>query len=338
MTIRATAPIASLALAGMLGAAPPPATPAAPSGTPAATPATTPPAGTSASQPSAASPTHVLDGAVFAHGIDALGDIKPVTRMVSRFPARITGATLDVGEPGTEFSQRTVRSAIELTCVDARGTVKVLGSFGWDGPVLQWSWNRVSPRMHGKAIDALTAALALCSLDVKLEGGAHVRVEPPPRNLRAAIHAGDTQRLKVAVPAGRAIAVEVAPDARWTAPAEEPPPGTVARHAECGDVRISWDAAASECVVEWQAPGVVELEALRVQIAERRRESARRSADEQRIIEAEIADLERKAAEYAAALPMSNAPFAPFPSTVLKGPDGRVYARLEIVATKKASK
>ena len=203
MRSRSGSTVVPLALAGLLGAAPPPAT------TPAA-PVATPPVG----QPAAASPIHVLDGAVFAHGIDALGDVKPVTRTVSRFPARIASATLDVGEPGTEFSQRNVRSAIELTCVDARGTVKVLGSFGWDGPVLQWSWNRVSPRMHGKAIDALTAALALCSLDVQLEGGAHVRVEPPPKNLRAAMNAGQTLRLKVTVPAGRTVTVEVATDAK----------------------------------------------------------------------------------------------------------------------------
>jgi len=324
MRFRITASVAPLALAALLGASPPaaPATPAAPP----------------AAQPAPASPTQVLDGAVFAHGIDALGDIKPVTRMVSRFPARIAGATLDVGVPGTEFSQRNVRSAIELTCVDARGTVKVLGSFGWDGPVLQWSWNRVSPRMHGKAIDALTAALALCSLDVRLEGGAHVRVEPPPKSLRAAMAVGQTQRLKVAVPAGRAVTVEVAADATWAAPEEEPPPGTVVRRSECGDVQVHWDAAASECVVEWQAPGVAELDALKIEIAERRREAGRRSPEERRIIEAEIADLERKAAQYAAARPMSNAPFAPFPATVLKGPEGRVYARLEIVGTRKAPK
>jgi hypothetical protein len=42
--------------------------------------------------------------------------------------------------------------------------------------------------------------------------------------------------------------------------------------------------------------------------------------------------------KYAAALPMSNAPFAPFPATVLKGPEGRIYARLEIVGTRKAPK
>ena len=329
MTFRITASLALLALATLLGAAPPSAAPPAAPATPA-----TPPA----AQPAPASPTHVLDGAVFAHGIDALGDIKPVTRMVSRFPARITGATLDVGAPGTEFSQRNVRSAIELTCVDARGTVKVLGSFGWDGPVLQWSWNRVSPRMHGKAIDALTAALALCSLDVRLEGGAHVRVEPPPKNLRAAMNVGQTQRLKVAVPAGRAVTVEVGADATWAAPDEEPPPGTVVRRSECGDVQVHWDSAASECVVEWQAPGVAELDALKIEIAERRREAGRRSPEERRIIEAEIADLERKAAQYAAAGPMSNAPFAPFPATVLKGPEGRVYARLEIVGTRKAPK
>ena len=338
MTFRFRRPVAPLALAGLLGAAPPahppPATPPTAPSAPAAAPGATPPSG----QPSPASPTHALDAAVFAHGIDALGDIKPVTRTVSRFPARITGATLDVGEPGAEFSQRNVRSAIELTAVDPRGTVTVLGSFGWSGPVLQWSWNRVSPRMHGKAIDALTAALALCSLDVQLEGGVHVRVEPPPKNLRAALHVGETQRLKVAVPPGRTVAVEVAPDARWAAPEEEPPPGTVVRRAECGDVQVHWDAAASECVVEWQAPGVAELDALKAEIAERRREAGRRSPEERRIIEAEIADLERKAAQYAAAAPMSNAPFAPFPATVLKGPDGRIYARLEIVATRKASK
>ena len=297
-----------------------------------------PPTGAPASGPAAATTDRLLDVSAFAHAEDALGDIKPVTRMASRLPARITGATLDLGKPSGEFAQRTVRSAIELTSTDARGAVAVLGSFGWSGSTLQWSWNRVSLRQHGKAVEALSSALALCSLDVQLEGGAHVRVQAPPQELRAAVRLGVAKRFKVVVPAGEAVAIEVAADGTWAAPDDAPPPGTVVRRADCGDMRISWEPATSECVVTWLLPGAAEIDALKAQIAERRREAARRSPDEQRIIEGEIAGLERKIVEYAASLPKSGSAFAPFPATVLKGPDGRVYAKIDIIAPTKASK
>ena len=57
---------------------------------------------------------HVLDAAVFARGADALGDIKPVTRTVALFSKRVSDAVLDVGDAVPDFSQRPVRSAIEL--------------------------------------------------------------------------------------------------------------------------------------------------------------------------------------------------------------------------------
>lgn len=297
-----------------------------------------PPTGAPASGPAAATTDRLLDVAAFAHAEDALGDIKPVTRMVSRLPGRITAATLDLGKPSGEIAQRTVRSAIELTSTDARGAVAVLGSFGWSGSTLQWSWNRVSLRQHGKAVEALSSALALCSLDVQLEGGAHVRVQAPPQELRAAVRLGAAKRFKVVVPAGEAVAIEVAADQKWTKPDDDSPPGTVVRRADCGDMRISWEAATSECVVTWLLPGAAEIDVLKAQIAERRREAARRSPDERRIIEGEIAGLERRVEECAAKLPKTSSTFVPFPATVLKGPDGRVYAKIEIVAPTKASK
>ena len=283
-------------------------------------------------------PAHVLDAAVFARGADALGDIKPVTRTVARFSKRVSDAVLDVGDAVPDFSQRPVRSAIELTSVDARGTVTVLGSFAWSDQTVSWSWNRVNPDVHGKAIDALTAALATCVLDVRLQGGEHVRVEPPPQVVRVSVHAGGVQRAKVSVPTGRAVTVEVAPDEKWTMPAEDPPAGSVVRHAECGDVRISWNASTSEAVVEWQAAGFAALEAMRAEIAELRREAARRTYDERRIIDGEIADLERRIADAGATDRVRNARISPFPRTSLKGPDGRVYANLEVSMSRKSSK
>jgi hypothetical protein len=283
-------------------------------------------------------PAHVLDAAVFGRSADALGDINPVTRMVAMFSARVSDMTLDIGEPVPDFSQRAVRSAIELTSTDLRGTVTVLGSFAWTGQQVNWSWNRVSPDRHRKAIDALSSALATCALDVRLEGGVHVRVEPPPQVIRVSVHAGAAQRVKVAVPAGRAVAVDVASDEKWAVPAEPPPQGVVLRHSDCGDVRISWNAATSEAVVEWEAAGFAALEALRAEIAERRREAARRTAEERRIIDGEIADLERRVAAVGVDDRVRNARIPPFPRTILKGPDGRVYANLEVSMSKKASK
>ena len=297
-----------------------------------------PPTGAPASGPAAGPTDRLLDVSAFAHTEDALGDVKPVTRLASRLPARITGATLDLGKPSGEFAQRTVRSAIELTSTDARGTVTVLGSLGWTGSTLQWSWNRVSMRQHGKAVEALSSALLVCSVDVQVEGGANVRVQAPPQALRAVVRLGVAIRVKAVAPAGEAVLFEVAADDKWAKPDDDSSPGTVVRRAKCGEMRISWDAASSECVVTWLIPGAAELASLKAQIAERRRESARRSPEEQRIIEGEIVGLERQAGQYASDLTKFSTTFVPFPATVLKGPDGRIYAKLEIVAPTKASK
>ena len=165
-----------------------------------------------------------------------------------------------------------------------------------------------------------------------------MRVVPTPNDIRVSVHVGAAQRVKVVVPTGRAVAVDIASDEKWVVPAEAPPQGVVLRHSECGDVRISWNAATSEAVVEWEAAGFAELEALRAEIAERRREAARRTAEERKIIDGEIADLERRVANVGMDDRVRNARIPPFPRTILKGPDGRVYANLEVSMSKKASK
>ncbi len=302
-----------------------------------------PPLAAKASDSASKSPTppegvHWLDSAVFARSVDSLSDVKPVTRTILRASARIESASIDLGAPSELFSIRAVKGAIEFISKDSKGNPLILGALRWDGQSLQWSWCRVTATTNAKALDALERALTTAAITLDLAGGGHKAMYMPPILARFPVAPDSTKRLHIAAPVGQVLLINAAADAVWTSSGSTDPIGTVALASDAGEIKISWDAATSECVVQWIAQGVRELDALRAEIANRRKESSKRSPAEQRIIDLEIVDLEKHMAEYAAAARMRDVQVADFPLITITGSGGRVFAKIDLVTKQKASK
>ena len=281
---------------------------------------------------------HWLDSVVFARSIDSLSDVKPVTRTVLRASARIESVSIDLGAPSELFSMRPAKGAIEFESKDSKGKPLILGALRWDGQVLQWSWCRVAATTNSKALDALERALSTAAFILDLAGGGHESMYLPPILTRLQVAPGGTKRFYVAAPVGQVLLINAAANAVWTSSGSTDPIGTVALASDVSEIKISWDAATSECIVEWIAEGALELAALREEIAARRKESSKRSPAEQRIINLEIADLEKHMAEYVAAARMQYVQIADFPPITITGSGGRVFAKIDLVTQQKASK
>jgi hypothetical protein len=301
-----------------------------------------PPAGAPAAPPAApAAPVpaiHPLDPAVFAHSVDGLSDLKPVTRVVARMPRRITAVTVDSGAPSELFIVRPGAGTVQFLSTEQKDHPVVLGAFRWDGPTLEWSWNRCSATAHGKAIAALAAALPGGALAVELEGGAVERVCAPPAQLRVALDPAASQHVRIPAPLGRAMTFVVAADPAWEPSVDPSAPGTVTLSSKAGDVVISWDAATAECSVEWVSAGMAELQDARKQLVDRKKEASQRAPDERRIVEQEISELERRIAQMAEEEKRRELPSGKLPAVTVKGPDGRVHAVLELTIRQKATK
>ena len=316
---------------------PPAGTPAAP----AAPPAPSAPAGTAppaAPAPAPVPAVHPLDPAVFAHSVDGLSDLKPVTRVVARMSRRITAVTVDPGAPSELFTVRPGAGTVQFLSAERKDHPVVLGAFRWDGPTLEWSWNRCSTAAHGKAIAALAAALPGGALAVELEGGAVERVCAPPAQLRVTLDPSASQRVRIPAPVGRAMTFVVASDPVWESSTDPATPSAVTLSSKAGDVVLSWDPATAECAVEWVSSGMLELQEARKELVDRKKEAAQRAPDERRIVEQEIAELERRIAQMAEEAKHRELPSGKLPTVTVKGPDGRVHAVLELAIRQKATK
>ena len=281
---------------------------------------------------------HWLDPKIYARTVDSLSDVKPVTRTMIRASARIDAVTLDMGTPSELFTIRSGKSAVEMCSKDSKGNDITLGAFRWDGPTLQWSWNRVIATTNAKALEALDRALLTATLRMDLVGGKQEFIYLPPALVTMAIAPDSTKRIPIATPAGQVLVIGAVADLVWTPSDYEAPVGTVALVSDAGEIQISWDSATSECVVQWIAQGVRELDALRAEIAERRKESSKRSPAERRIIDMEIAGLESRLTEFQAAARMRDVQIADFPLMTMTGGSGRVFAKIDLVTKQKASK
>ena len=281
---------------------------------------------------------HWLDSGIFARSIDSLSDVKPVTRTVLRASASIESVSIDLGAPSELFSMRPTKGAIEFNSKDSKENPLILGALRWDGQDLKWSWCRVTATTNAKALHALERALLTAVFTLDLAGGGHASMYLPPVLTRLSVAPGSTKRLSVAAPVGQVLLINVAANAVWTSSGSTDPIGTVALASDGSEIKISWDAATSECIVQWIAQGALELEALRAEIAARRKELSKRSPTEQQIINLEIADLERQMAEYAAAARLRDVQIADFPPITITGNGGRVFAKIDLVTKQKASK
>jgi hypothetical protein len=233
---------------------------------------------------------------------------------------------------------RPTKGAIEFNSKDSKENPLILGALRWDGQDLKWSWCRVTATTNAKALHALERALLTAVFTLDLAGGGHASMYLPPVLTRLSVAPGSTKRLSVAAPVGQVLLINVAANAVWTSSGSTDPIGTVALASDGSEIKISWDAATSECIVQWIAQGALELEALRAEIAARRKELSKRSPTEQQIINLEIADLERQMAEYAAAARLRDVQIADFPPITITGNGGRVFAKIDLVTKQKASK
>ena len=281
---------------------------------------------------------HWLDSGVFVRLIDSLSDVKPVTRTVLRASARIESVSIDLGAPSELFSMRHAKGAIEFNSKDSKGNPLILGALRWDGQALKWSWCRVTATPNAKALDALERALLTAVFTLDLAGGGHASMYLPPVLTKLSVAPGSTKRLYIATPVGQVILINAAANAAWTSSGSTDPIGTVALASDGSEIKISWDAAKSECIVQWIAQDALELEALRADITAKRNELSKRSPTEQQIINLEIADLEKQMAEFAAAARMRDVQIADFPPITITGNGGRVFAKIDLVTKQKASK
>ena len=144
-----------------------------------------------------------LDARAFAQEIDSLGDVRPATRTVLRADAPIESVSVDIGIAGGGVRIRPAGRELEAVSMQASGSEVALGSFRWDTQQLSWSWKRVSTAAHRKALDALAAGLATCSIDVRMRGGAVVRLQPPVSRARVVLQPGSVSRVSAPVPPGK---------------------------------------------------------------------------------------------------------------------------------------
>ncbi len=309
--------IATLLTSAMLAHAPPAPTPAQ---APAPAPAS----------PSAPAPAAIpLDPAAFARTVDAMEDVVPSVKQLARFPVAVESVSLEfLGSP-ERIATRAVRDGIEVRAKDPEGREVLLGTFAWNGPVVEWRWSRVgSVRMRDALRDA-DAALPAARLAVKLVDGSERTVCAPPPKLRAVLKAGQPVKLRLAVPSGTALRCEADGPSGWALQAPEA--GRIATLlSEDGEISVSHDARTQQLTVEWRDPVRVQAEGLREEIAERKREQARRSPAEQRIVAGEIAALEDELK--ALGNPKPGKDLSPVPAMRVVDARGRTLATLTIEA------
>ena len=309
--------IATLLTSAMLAHAPPAPTPAqAPGSAPA--------------PPSAPAPAAIpLDPAAFARTVDAMEDVVPSVKQLARLPVAVESVSLEfLGSP-ERIATRAVRDGIEVRAKDPQGREVLLGTFAWNGPVIEWRWSRVgSVRMRDALRDA-DAALPAARLSVRLVDGSERTVCAPPPKLRAVLKAGQPVKLRLAVPAGTALRCEADGPSGWALQAPEA--GRIATLlSEDGEISVSHDARTQQLTVEWLDPVRVQAEGLREEIAERKREQARRSPAEQRIVAGEIAALEDELK--ALGNPKPGKDLSPVPAMRVVDARGRTLATLTIEA------
>ncbi len=283
----------------------------------------TPPAATAA-------PAEIaLDPATFARTVDAMEDVVPSAKQLARLPVAVESVSLEfLGSP-ERLSTRAARNGIEVRAKDPDGREVLMGTFAWSGPVVEWRWSRVgSVRMRDALRDA-DAALPTARLSVKLVDGSERIVCAPPPRLRAVLKAGQPVKLRLAVPAGTALRCESDGPSGWALQAPEAE-RIATLLSEDGEISVSHDPRTQQLTVEWRDPVRVQAEGLREEIAERKREQARRSPAEQRIVAGEIAALEDELK--ALGNPKPGKDLSPVPPMRVVDVRGRTLATLTIEA------
>lgn len=289
--------------------------------------------------PAPAAEVRAPDASAFARTVDGLSDVVPQRRTVARLAASIASVSVDAGELGDGIAARGAKGAIEFAARVPNGTEVVLGALRWEGPQLSWSWNRVSASAFRAQLDSLGAALPIATFSIATEGGRTVVLQAPAANARATVVPGATVRTRVPVLPGRTPEIALQESDAWLpASPTDAPAEAIVRACDAGEIRLSWDASAGELVAEWVSAVAVEMTILRDEIDAKRKELAQRNRDERRIIETEIEGLERRIRELGGS-PSDRPPEPPaFPQVELRGPQGRVFAKVDLKLRTKAPK
>jgi hypothetical protein len=212
----------------------------------------------------------------------------------------------------------------------ASGGEVLLGELRWDSQSVTWSWKRTSATAHRAALDALADALATCAMEVRQRGGAVVQLQPPTARARVVLHPGSVTRVRAPVPPGRVPVFVVATGDAWTRDDSE---GRMVLGCEAGDLVVAWDGASHECTLEWVSAVASELEFVRNDLQERRKELSVRNKSERGIIEREIEALQARIKDLEAQLGTTRDP-PPVPPITLRSDTGRDYAVIQATMRK----
>jgi hypothetical protein len=274
-------------------------------------------------------PELALDPAAFKRTVDAMEDVVPATKQLVRMPVAIESASVEFLGASDRLRMRTVAKGLEVRAIDPQGNEVLLGTFAWNGPVVEWRWSRVgSVRMRDALNDADTI-LPTARLSLKMADGSERLVCAPSPKFRAVLKAGQPVKLRLVVPAGAALRCEADGQSSWSVQAPEAERISTLL-SEDGEIVLSHDPRAQQLTVEWRDPVRVQADGLREAIAEKKREQSRRSPAEQRIVSAEIAALEEQLK--ALGNPKPGKDLAPVPPLRVVDDRGRTLATLTIEA------
>ena len=289
--------------------------------------------------PAAEPDVRAPDAAAFARRIDGLSDVVPQRKAVARLGGSIASVSVDAGELRDGISARVAKGSIEYVARVPNGTEVALGSLRWEGPQLSWSWNRVSASAFRAQLEWLGEALAVATYSIELDGGKRALLQAPAAKVKATVVPGMTARTRIPALPGRVPEIVVADSATWLpASPTDAPAGSSVHACDAGEIRLSWDAGTSELVAEWVSALAVEMSILRDEIEAKRKELGVRTRDERQIIEAEIDSLERRIRELGGSPGVRSPDPPPFPSIELHGPQGRVFAKVDLQLRTKAPK
>lgn len=289
--------------------------------------------------PAADAEVRAPDATAFARNIDGLSDVVPHRKAVVRLARSIVAVSVDAGELGEGISARVAKGSIEYVARVPNGTEVTLGSLRWEGPQLSWSWNRVSASAFRAQLESLGEALAVATYSIELDGGKRALLQAPAAKLKATVVPGMTARTRIPALPGRVPEIVVADSEAWLpASPTDAPAGSTVHACDAGEIRLSWDAGTSELVSEWVSALAVEMAILRDEIEAKRKELGVRTRDERQIIETEIGALERRILELGGTPGVRPPDPPPFPAIELRGPQGRVFAKVDLQLRTKAPK
>jgi hypothetical protein len=265
----------------------------------------------------------------FVRRVDGLNDVQESSLEIARTGSEILDVALDLSpSPGVlEMRRDPVGRCIEMVGLDAQGVRARVGALCWDGPSLVLRWHRIGARRFAGALRAADVGLRTARIRVRLADGASCVLAVPTDDITVVLGLGSTRRVRVRDAVGLPLDLAVASGCGWRL-SESPDPARLELASSEASLRIAYDPAMARLTVSWPEPGAEERARLRRRLMELRRELARRSGDEGRLIRSEIEAAERRLRESAS---MGRPERFGEPAVVeIRDPAGRACARVTI--------